>query len=331
MKTAAPPPGRSPLVAVLASFFLYFMPGAGQMYAGRGRRGLAFLFGTYAGAFALLYAQVTFLPGGARWLVGALLAAWWCFMAVDAYRCALESPPAIEDAGRAAFAGPFEPASPALRWTWAATRALMLCCGAFLLLVVLLAGLSAAAAAVKAGAPLSAAIPLAVAAAGAACLNWLAIRGRLVYAAAAGSAPLPADRLRGEVRRFAAEASVAGVFLAFCVFVTQGIWRDLYRVSKDGATRGRLTALRTAVQQARDAELGLAPGDLSELSPKFIDSVPAAELRVSAFRRLHEDSGAVRVGSAATDEGGWLYDAEAGAVFVNCTHTDSKLSVWSVY
>lgn len=338
--TTAPPPGKSPLVAVLASLFLYFIPGAGQLYAGRDRRGLCFLFGTYAGTFALLYVQVTFLPGGARWLMGALLVAWWGFLAFDAYRCALASPPTLEDAALARLpAEPdglpslpsFEPASPALRWTWAATRWLTMSCGALLALGVVASGTVAAMMSLKTASPLSAVFPLLIAGTGAALLWWLGGRARRVYAAAAGLALLPADSLKSEVSSFAKQGALLGVIFLFGVFVTQGIWRDLYRKADEGATRGGLLRLREAIGKARADESGLPPAALAELAPRYIKEIPATKLRVSAFSRHHRDSAAVRAGSKPTDEGGWLYDAEAGAVSVNCTHTDYRGKAWNGY
>lgn len=338
--SAAAPPGKSPLVAVLASLLLYFLPGAGQMYAGQFSRGVRFLLATYGGAVGVMYAQLSFWPGAPRWPAGVLLAAWWGYMAYDAYRCALRSPPTVEDAALAANAAAsegvpsppaFEPASPALRWTWAATRWAMLGLGALLASWVVFAGLLSAREGVKAGSPAAAAWALLVAGAGAALLAWLAGRARRVYAAAAGPAPLPADRLGADVRSFLATASALAALLAFGLFVTQGIWRDLVRKSSDGATRGHLASIRLALHNSRADELGLAPAALDELVPRHLEGLPKTQLRVSTFSRLHADSSAVRVGASPTDEGGWLYDAAAGAVFVNCTHTDAKRSVWSSY
>lgn len=50
----------------------------------------------------------------------------------------------------------------------------------------------------------------------------------------------------------------------------------------------------------------------------------------------HPESAAVALGAAADDAGGWVYnnvgaDARYGSVVVNCTHTDTKGSVWTEY
>lgn len=334
-----PRPGKSPLLAVLISLFVYFLPGAGQFYAATFLRGLGFLLGTYAVGVALM-AVLMLLPSLPHWLMAPPALAWWVFMAYDARRCALASPPDVEDAAQATAeqAGSgllplpsFDAASPALRRGWAATRWATQAAGAAAALAMLLTSLAAVAAGVRAGSFYALVWPLAVLALCGGVLLWLGGRARLVYATAFGAVPLPADKLRGEVRSFLHSAcALAGVF-GFGVFVTQGLWRDLVRKSNDGATKGNLGALRAAVALAREAESGLPPTDLAELRPRYLAAIPPTKLSLSAFRSLHKQSNAVRIGDAPTDEGGWLYDPSAGTVSVNCTHSDSRLSAWNSY
>ncbi|TBR21267.1 TM2 domain-containing protein [bacterium] len=335
-----PRPGKSPLVAVLAALFLYFLPGAGHFYVGETARGVCFLLGTYVWAFGLLYIHLALAPGLPRWLLAPPLLAWWAFTVYDAYRCALASPPEVEDVAQAVSeqAGgglvplpSFDAASPALRRTWAFTRWATLASAAVLGLAVLLPSVVSSALALRAGSWGSAAWGLLVAAAAGLFLSWLFGRGRLVYAAAWGAVPLPAEELRREARSFAYSAAGLAALFVFGAFVTQGIWRDLVRRSHDGETKGRLAMLRDAVGRAREAESGLPPGDVGELTPRFIPKIPPAKLSRSAFSSLHPESDRVKVGGAADDAGGWLYDPEAGTVSVNCTHSDGKGEAWNKY
>ena len=67
------------------------------------------------------------------------------------------------------------------------------------------------------------------------------------------------------------------------------------------------------------------------LSGKYLQSVPVAKAP-----NYHGDTSTVILTSAANDGKGWAYNnvagtADYGNVLVNCTHTDSKGSVWTAY
>ena len=52
--------------------------------------------------------------------------------------------------------------------------------------------------------------------------------------------------------------------------------------------------------------------------------------------RYHPVAGRVSLGTVTDDAGGWVYDNDPadlrfGAVWINCTHTDTKNKVWSSY
>jgi len=85
----------------------------------------------------------------------------------------------------------------------------------------------------------------------------------------------------------------------------------LVRKSNEGSTIGGLLALRVALQEHK--------------------SLTGIEVRAAKLKPLHPDSTAVRLASSPDDTGGWLFDEAAGKVLVNCTHTDTKGSVWTGY
>lgn len=103
---------------------------------------------------------------------------------------------------------------------------------------------------------------------------------------------------------------------------------DAVRNSTEGATRGSLGMVRKALSIYYSDLDGQYPSDITALtlSARYLKRLPAAKLP-----GYHEDSTAVLLASSADDAGGWLYDGAAGAVRVNCSHTDVKGSVWTSY
>lgn len=104
---------------------------------------------------------------------------------------------------------------------------------------------------------------------------------------------------------------------------------QLYRASEEGATRGKLGTLREALARHSAENGGRSPADLSALPG--LASLPAA---LAPY--YHPASSAVRLGTSPDDGGGWLYNnveghPERGGVWVNCTHTDSKIWRWDQF
>jgi hypothetical protein len=106
-------------------------------------------------------------------------------------------------------------------------------------------------------------------------------------------------------------------------------WDGLIRKSNEGASRNNLGLMRAALTQYAARHDGRFPVELSELTgpgTAFLESFPRAKAP-----NYHADSSAVLLGTIPSDVSGWLYDSKAGGIFVNCTHTDTKGSVWSAY
>ncbi len=111
---------------------------------------------------------------------------------------------------------------------------------------------------------------------------------------------------------------------------------ELLRKSSEGATKGSLGAMRSALSIYYSDMDGQYPSDPASLSVngKYLDAIPVVKTP-----NYHPDSGGILLGSMAggfTDAGGWAYDAafgdaDFGSVFVNCTHTDTKASTWESY
>ena len=111
---------------------------------------------------------------------------------------------------------------------------------------------------------------------------------------------------------------------------------ELIRKSSEGASKGNLGALRSAMSIYYGDLEGNYPSNITALTlgGKYLSQLPNAKAP-----NYHADgAGVVLVSAAAapSDAGGWYYndtigDANVGNVLVNCTHTDTKGSVWTGY
>lgn len=120
---------------------------------------------------------------------------------------------------------------------------------------------------------------------------------------------------------------------------------EMLRKSKEGATKGSLTNLRSATTiYISDNEgltpLGISGGNVTDLvavmTPKYIETIPTAKLGTyhidSAAIVLSESPTRGLFGPLITDANGWYYGSSSGGFwFVNCLHTDTKnvgISLW---
>ena len=112
---------------------------------------------------------------------------------------------------------------------------------------------------------------------------------------------------------------------------------ELIRKSSEGASKGNLGALRSAMSIYYGDMEGSYPATITALTigGKYLSEVPKAKAP-----NYHADAASVVLmtvaGTAPTDVGGWFYndvvgDANVGNVLVNCTHTDTKGTVWTGY
>jgi len=112
---------------------------------------------------------------------------------------------------------------------------------------------------------------------------------------------------------------------------------DLIRKSNEGATKGNLTALRSALSIYYGDLEGIYPSDVNALTidGKYIAKIPEARMP-----NYHADSAAITNGSAyadVDDAGGWIFGSEPsvgetwGHIYANCSHTDSKGGIWVNY
>ena len=109
---------------------------------------------------------------------------------------------------------------------------------------------------------------------------------------------------------------------------------DLIRKSNEGATKGNLGAVRSALSIYYGDMEGVYPSDAASLTlnGKYLRQVPPAKTPP-----YHGDSNAFTSTSDQTgDNAGWGYNnvttSDAlGTVWVSCSHTDSKSRLWTEY
>ncbi len=127
---------------------------------------------------------------------------------------------------------------------------------------------------------------------------------------------------------------LALLFMAFILLsVASPMFTGFVRKSNEGASKGNLLVIREALKKYRGDMSSRHPATLDVLTVggKYLSKIPLAKAP-----NYHNDSSMIHYGTKSDDAGGWLYDDVAGdayfgMVWVNCTHTDTKGSVWTSY
>jgi len=111
---------------------------------------------------------------------------------------------------------------------------------------------------------------------------------------------------------------------------------DLVTKSKEGATKGSLGSVRSALSIYYGDLEGQYPVVMNTLTnnAKYLSNIPLAKVP-----NYHADTSAEADGSINAqmgDLGGWGYDnnttdSNFGTLWVNCTHTDTKGTNWTAY
>jgi len=108
---------------------------------------------------------------------------------------------------------------------------------------------------------------------------------------------------------------------------------SLLRKAHEGAGKGNLGSIRSALNVYYGDMEGLFPGDLTALTvnARYLAILPPAKAP-----DYHPETSAVTQGTGPDDGGGWAYSAvgtavDFGTVWVNCTHTDTRGTSWTAY
>ena len=114
---------------------------------------------------------------------------------------------------------------------------------------------------------------------------------------------------------------------------------NLIRQSQEGATKGNLSGIRSALSIYYGDNTGVYPTDLPGLTVngKYLSVIPNATIPpYHTATSLDVNQSAGGGPGAATDNGEWLYDSLStdgnyGGVWVSCTHTDTHGTTWTTY
>ena len=113
---------------------------------------------------------------------------------------------------------------------------------------------------------------------------------------------------------------------------------DLIRKSTEGASKGNLGSIRSALSIYYGDMEGMYPSQLGGLTVagKYLSTIPLAKAPNYHQETATESDGLLLPANAITDAGGWAYnnvagDSNTGGLAVNCTHTDTKGSIWTSY
>ena len=108
---------------------------------------------------------------------------------------------------------------------------------------------------------------------------------------------------------------------------------ELIRKSNEGASKGNLGSIRGALSIYYGDMEGTYPENMASLTVngKYLSIIPIAKAP-----NYHSDGSGLSNVTASNDAGGWAYNnaagnANLGNVWVNCTHTDTKGSIWTAY
>ena len=110
---------------------------------------------------------------------------------------------------------------------------------------------------------------------------------------------------------------------------------DLIRKSSEGASKGNLGALRSAMSIYYGDMEGVYPASMLSMTigGKYMNVIPVAKAP-----NYHADSAAETLLSAGAlvDGGNWFYmdtasNPNVGNVLIRCTHTDTKGTIWTGY
>ena len=108
---------------------------------------------------------------------------------------------------------------------------------------------------------------------------------------------------------------------------------DLINKSKEGATKGSLSSVRSAIQVYFGDNEGWFPADTLAcltVNAKYISAVPVAKLPNTGHADVATVTTVVIPGAAVSDAGGWNYANASttpstwGNFVVNCNHEDIK-------
>lgn len=127
-------------------------------------------------------------------------------------------------------------------------------------------------------------------------------------------------------------AGVIAFSAHFLGFFGRGTWTSSFGEQ----TKGHLGSIRSALSIYYGDTEGQFPADLAVIeNRRWLEKLPPAQTRIHAdSTKITPLDGQQYQARQFTDSGGWYYVTSGlnrGTVGVDCTHTDSKGSIWNAY
>jgi prepilin-type N-terminal cleavage/methylation domain-containing protein len=112
---------------------------------------------------------------------------------------------------------------------------------------------------------------------------------------------------------------------------------ELITKSKESAVKGSLGSVRGAMTIYYSDLEGYWPTTGANLTTaltgggKYLDAIPTLVIPKNNAPSSNpgHSSAAIKDGGAYDDAGGWMYYFSTGGITVNCTHQDTKQSIWN--
>jgi len=131
------------------------------------------------------------------------------------------------------------------------------------------------------------------------------------------------------------EMMVVVVIIGILAAIAAARFGNIINNSKEGATRGGLTSLRSALNIYYSDNMEHPTDDLSSLTAdnRYINNLPIVKLPGTGHPENRHVSVGASTAAAVTDTGGWAYVNDPsshahGTLLINCTHADSKGKQW---
>ena len=124
------------------------------------------------------------------------------------------------------------------------------------------------------------------------------------------------------------ELMIVVAIMGILAAVTLPRFGVLARKGEEGATKGMLGTIRSAVVIYNAKNEGIWPVDLVDLVPDYLNKVPEVNLGAyfPATTNVDTDPGELH-----DDDGDWSYDNTSGKVWVDCNSLDTKREVISTW
>jgi general secretion pathway protein G len=166
----------------------------------------------------------------------------------------------------------------------------------------------------------------------------------IVWTGSADSLTLNSVAIRGPRGFTLIELMIVVAIIGILAAIAIPKFADLIRKSSEGASKGNLGSIRSALSIYYGDMEGVYPHDLASLTVagKYLSAIPPAKAP-----NYHSDtSDSSTLGGAcavvnfdANDDyasGPWRYcgapaDPDFGSLIINCTHTDTKGTTWTSY